>query len=285
MGIDDARVRPVVALTVLAMLAFAANSVLTRLALAPDLIDPASFSTLRIVSGAVFLAALVAGSSGGLRRFRWRPSMAAALAAYVVGFTYAYLSLDAGVGALILFGSVQVTMILVGIWLGERFRLLAWAGLAIAASGLVLLVSPGGGRVDLLGAGAMAVAGIAWGAYSLLGRGAQDPLGTTAANFILCVPIVLLVSAASWSDLRIGPVGAAYAAASGALASGAGYAIWYAALRSLQAGTAATVQLTVPVIAALGGAIFIAEPITLRLVAASVLTLGGVALVLWTKRR
>lgn len=285
MDADAPRFRPVIALTALAMLAFAANSVLTRLALAPGLIDPASFSTLRILSGAVFLAALVIGSSGGARRFRWRAPMAAALAVYVVGFTYAYLSLDAGAGALILFGAVQVTMLLVGVSEGERFGMLAWAGLAIAATGLVLLVSPGDSRVDILGAGAMALAGVAWGAYSLLGRGSVDPLGTTAANFVLCVPIVLLVSALSWSELKISASGTAYAVASGAVASGAGYAIWYTALRSLQAGTAATVQLTVPVIAAIGGVLFIAEPITVRLLASSGLTLGGVALVIWTKTR
>ena len=285
MDADAPRFRPVIALTALAMLAFAANSVLTRLALAPGLIDPASFSTLRILSGAVFLAALVIGSSGGARRFRWRAPMAAALAVYVVGFTYAYLSLDAGAGALILFGAVQVTMLLVGVSEGERFGMLAWAGLAIAATGLVLLVSPGDSRVDILGAGAMALAGIAWGAYSLLGRGSVDPLGATAANFVLCVPIVLLVSALSWSELKISASGTAYAVASGAVASGAGYAIWYTALRSLQAGTAATVQLTVPVIAAIGGVLFIAEPITVRLLASSGLTLGGVALVIWTKTR
>ena len=285
MDADAPRFRPVIALTALAMLAFAANSVLTRLALAPGLIDPASFSTLRILSGAVFLAALVIGSSGGARRFRWRAPMAAALAVYVVAFTYAYLSLDAGAGALILFGAVQVTMLLVGVSEGERFGMLAWAGLAIAATGLVLLVSPGDSRVDILGAGAMALAGVAWGAYSLLGRGSVDPLGTTAANFVLCVPIVLLVSALSWSELKISASGTAYAVASGAVASGAGYAIWYTALRSLQAGTAATVQLTVPVIAAIGGVLFIAEPITVRLLASSGLTLGGVALVIWTKTR
>ena len=285
MDADAPRFRPVIALTALAMLAFAANSVLTRLALAPGLIDPASFSTLRILSGAVFLAALVIGSSGGARRFRWRAPMAAALAVYVVGFTYAYLSLDAGAGALILFGAVQVTMLLVGVSEGERFGMLAWAGLAIAATGLVLLVSPGDSRVDILGAGAMALAGVAWGAYSLLGRGSVDPLGATAANFVLCVPIVLLVSALSWSELKISASGTAYAVASGAVASGAGYAIWYTALRSLQAGTAATVQLTVPVIAAIGGVLFIAEPITVRLLASSGLTLGGVALVIWTKTR
>ena len=285
MDADAPRFGPVIALTALAMLAFAANSVLTRLALAPGLIDPASFSTLRILSGAVFLAALVIGSSGGARRFRWRAPMAAALAVYVVAFTYAYLSLDAGAGALILFGAVQVTMLLVGVSEGERFGMLAWAGLAIAATGLVLLVSPGDSRVDILGAGAMALAGVAWGAYSLLGRGSVDPLGTTAANFVLCVPIVLLVSALSWSELKISASGTAYAVASGAVASGAGYAIWYTALRSLQAGTAATVQLTVPVIAAIGGVLFIAEPITVRLLASSGLTLGGVALVIWTKTR
>lgn len=265
------------------MIAFAANSVLTRLALAPGLVDPASFATLRIVSGAVFLALLIGLSSGGAKRFVWRPKMALALFVYVIGFTFAYLTLDAGVGALVLFGAVQITMLLYGFLVGERLSLIAWAGLSAAALGVIILIAPGDGAINLVGFLSMAIAGIAWGVYSLQGRGVSDPLGATAGNFILCAPLVMLVSVFFIADMDVTIEGAVYAVLSGAIASGAGYALWYAALRSLEASIAATVQLTVPVIAAVGGVIFLSEDVTIRLAIASVLTLGGVAVVLWSR--
>ena len=270
-----------VALTALAMLAFAANSLLTREGLAGSDTDAATFSLLRILSGAVTLALIL--------RLRSRPAPAEgeggwpgalALFAYLIAFSFAYLSLSAGTGALILFGTVQLTMFTAALHAGERFPPLGWAGLAIAAGGLFYLMAPGIEAPDPFGAALMAVAGIAWGVYSLLGRGARDPLAATARNFALATPLVLLVSLANVGSAHLDPKGAALAVASGALASGCGYVVWYAALPHLSAGRAATVQLTVPVIAALGGALFLSEPLTPRLVLASAITLGGVALVL-----
>jgi drug/metabolite transporter (DMT)-like permease len=267
-------------LTALAMVAFAANSLLCRMALGEGEIDAASFTSIRVVAGALTLL-LISAAQRRLPSFRevtWRSP--AALFAYMIFFSFAYVSLGAATGALILFGAVQLTMFAVALSTGERFPALAWAGLALAAVGLVYLVSPGLRAPDPLGAALMAVAGIAWGVYSLLGRGAADPLGATTVNFVFCVPLVAAVSAFSAPNLVISPEGAGYAIASGALASGCGYVIWYAALRGLTAGRAATVQLSVPVIAAIGAVLLLSEPITSRLVIASIATLGGVALVL-----
>ncbi len=195
-------------------------------------------------------------------------------------FSFAYRSLAAGTGALILFGAVQLTMFVAALRQGERFTPLSWAGLTIAIFGLVYLVSPGVTAPDPLGAMLMAIAGISWGFYSLLGRGVADPLAATAGNFIYSVPLALIVSALSLHDFSASTSGLALAVVSGALASGCGYVIWYAALPGLTAARAATVQLSVPAIAALGGVALIAEPVTLRLLLASAATLGGVAIVL-----
>lgn len=267
-------------LTAVAMVAFAANSLLCRLALGAETIDAASFTSIRVIAGALTLL-LISGVQKRLPTFRettWRSPLA--LFAYMICFSFAYLSLGAANGALILFGAVQLTMFAVALGTGERFPVLAWLGLGIAAAGLVYLVSPGLSAPDPLGAALMAVAGIAWGAYSLLGRGAADPLAATTVNFVLCVPLVALVSAFTVPQVHISAEGVVYAIASGALASGCGYVVWYAALRGLTAGRAATVQLSVPVIAAIGAVLLLAEPITSRLVIASIATLGGVALVL-----
>jgi drug/metabolite transporter (DMT)-like permease len=267
-------------LTALAMVAFAANSLLCRLALGAHEIDAASFTTIRVVAGALTLALISYAQKRPPSRanINWRTTLA--LFAYMIFFSFAYISLGAANGALILFGSVQLTMFAVALSSGERFPALAWTGLAIAAAGLVYLVSPGLRAPDPLGAALMAIAGVAWGVYSLLGRGASDPLTATTMNFILCAPLVLIVSHFSLSQLHVSPAGLAYAIGSGAIASGCGYVIWYAALRGLTAGRAATVQLSVPVIAAIGAVILLSEAITLRLVLASIATLGGVALVL-----
>jgi len=262
------------------MIAFAANSVLCRLALAPGLIDAASFATVRVVSGAAALAVFVLVG----RKYQtnssadWR--FAVMLFTYMVFFSFAYLSLSAGTGALILFGSVQITMISYALYSGERFSALAWIGLALAAMGLVYLMLPGVTAPNPFGALLMAIAGVAWGGYSLLGRGVENPLEATARSFIYCVPLVLFVSIYFSDDLKVDPAGFALAAISGIVASGCGYAIWYAALRGLSAGNAATVQLSVPIIAAFGGVILISEPITFRLIIASIATLGGIAIVL-----
>ena len=271
-------------LTAVAMLAFAANSLLCRLALQQPVIDPASFSSVRLVSGALMLALIVR-----LRRDTqpvhadW--ISAAMLWTYVACFSFAYLTLSAGTGALVLFGAVQLTMFGVGLRAGERFSALAWSGLALAFGGLVYLVSPGIAAPSPSGVALMAAAGIAWGVYTLRGRGVPDPLAATAGNFLRAAPIALAVNLlyAPWFELS--PAGVALAVASGALTSGIGYVVWYAALRGLTALRAATVQLSVPPIAAFGAALFLAEPVTSRLWLASVTILGGVALVLLARTR
>lgn len=270
----------VLAMTALAMLAFAANSVLCRLALGADLIDAASFATIRVVAGAVVLAALMAPRWRGQTRAAadWR--MVFMLFGYMVFFSFAYITLSTGTGALILFGAVQLTMFGVALRSGERFTAMSWLGLIIAFAGLIYLVSPGVTAPDPVGALLMAVAGIAWGVYSLLGRSVADPLEATANNFIFCLPPVLAVSLIFFADFHATPGGVLLASASGGVASGIGYAIWYKALRGLTATRAATVQLSVPAIAAVGGVVFLAEDLTIRLVVASVATLGGVWIVL-----
>jgi drug/metabolite transporter (DMT)-like permease len=265
-------------LTVVAMTAFATNSVLCRMALGAHAVDAASFTAVRLASGAVILAvltiflrdyhALAAGS--------WLSGFQLFL--YAVAFSFAYLSLSAGTGSLILFGSVQATMIISGLRSGERPHVLQWAGLAIALAGLIYLVFPGITAPSPGGSLLMALAGTAWGLYSLRGRGAKDPVYQTAGNFIRAVPFALVVWAASVHGLHAEPRGILLAILSGSLASGIGYVIWYTALRGLSSTRAATVQLSVPVLAAFGGVIFLAEIVTLRLVVASILILGGVAL-------
>ncbi|GAB4229436.1 MAG: DMT family transporter [Methyloligellaceae bacterium] len=262
------------------MVAFAANSLLCRLALGEKLIDAASFTSARVISGAAMLFLILLARHG--RRMGAAPDWRAVamLFAYMAFFSFAYLSLTAGTGALILFGAVQLTMFAVALREGEPFPPLSWAGLTLAIAGLVYLVSPGLSAPDPLGALLMAVAGVAWGVYSLLGRAAADPLQATAMNFAGCVPLALIVSLLFVGMYSASPAGLALAVASGALTSGCGYVIWYAALPGLSAARAATVQLSVPVIAAIGGVIFLSEQITLRLLLASAATLGGVAIVL-----
>ncbi|MGH6725322.1 MAG: DMT family transporter [Pseudolabrys sp.] len=268
-----------VLLTAVAMLAFAANSLLCRLALGQALIDAATFATVRVISGAAALCLIVLlrGRSPNASTANWRSALM--LFTYMVFFAFAYRSLSAGTGALVLFGAVQLTMFIVALREGEHFSQASWAGLAAAILGLIYLVSPGLSAPDPLGAVLMAIAGIAWGFYSLLGRGATDPLEATARNFVYSVPLVVIVSLLFWSQFSSTPKGLALAVASGAIASGCGYVIWYAALAALSGTRAATVQLTVPVIAAFGGVLLLSEQITLRLLIASVATLGGVAIV------
>ncbi len=266
-------------LTATAMLAFAANSILCRLALGQGLIDAASFTAVRVISGAVVLSVIL--------WFRQKPVQTAAnwrsvvaLFAYMATFSFAYLTLAVGTGALMAFGAVQLTMFTVALRSGEQFSMLSWAGLALAFAGLVYLVSPGLTAPDPLGAALMVIAGIAWGFYSLMGRAAADPVEATAWNFIYSVPLVIVTSLFFIGDFQVSITGVTLAVASGAIASALGYVIWYTALRGLRATTAATVQLSAPVIAAFGGVILLSEHMTLRLVLASALTLGGVALVL-----
>lgn len=269
-----------VALTVLAMLAFAANSLLCRLALAPGLIDAASFATLRVAAGVVTLAIVVMSRWRHQRTHTADPRAVGALFAYMICFSFAYLSLAAGTGALILFGAVQLTMFVAALRAGEPFPPLAWVGLSCAMLGLVYLVSPGLAAPDPGGAALMAVAGFAWGIYSLRGRKAGDALVATASNFVLTLPLLAIVSVLARNGIHATTLGVAYALASGAIASGLGYVAWFAAIKRLRATTAATVQLSVPIIAALGGTALLGEAVTLRLVLASAATLGGIWLVL-----
>ena len=272
-------------LTGAAMLAFAANSLLCRLALAQPRIDPGSFGSIRLVSGALVLALIVRMRAGSDAAPRGDWLAATMLFAYVALFSFAYLSLSAGTGALILFGAVQLTMLGAGLRAGERFAPAAWAGLAAAIAGLVYLVSPGVSAPAPLGATSMALAGAAWGVYSLRGRGIVSALAATASNFARAVPLALALSVLTAGAAHADGPGVALAVASGALSSGIGYVIWYAALRGLTAMRAATVQLSVPPIAAIGGALMLAEPLTPRLMLASAAILGGIAVVLATRAR
>ena len=272
----------VVTLTTVAMLAFAANSLLCRLALKETDIDAASFTAIRLVSGALLLALLLARSSRSAPQGSWRG--AAALLLYALAFSFAYVELDAGMGALLLFGAVQLSMLLFGLWQGERLAPLASAGLFMAAAGLLALLLPGASAPPAGSALMMIAAGIAWGAYSLLGRGAKDPLAATAGNFMRAAPLALLAVLLMLPTLRWDAAGAAYAVLSGALASGVGYAIWYAALPSLSSMQASIVQLSVPVIAALAGVALLDEQLTLGMLLPGCAVLGGIALVLAARR-
>jgi drug/metabolite transporter (DMT)-like permease len=262
------------------MCAFAANSLLCRAALADPLIDAASFTTVRLISGALVLYVLTLQRGPDVPEAPRDWLATSMLFLYAVSFSFAYLSLSAGTGALILFGAVQLTMLGAGLRAGERFPPAAWAGLALAVGGVVYLVSPGVRAPAPLGAALMAAAGVAWGVYSLRGRGSPNPLGATARNFISTVPFAALLTLVASGSMYISSRGAWLAAASGALTSGLGYVVWYAALRQLPAMRAAVVQLSVPVIAAAGGLVFLAEPITLRLMISAAAVLGGIALVL-----
>ena len=269
-----------VLLTAGAMVAFAANSLLCRMALGARLIDAASFTAIRITCGAVFLSLLALLRHGRATRMPLDAIAAAALFGYAIAFSLAYLELSAGTGALILFGAVQVTMILAGLIRGERLSVLGWLGLVAACVGLVLLLVPGLSAPPIRSALMMAAAGIAWGIYSLRGRGALDPLQSTASNFVWAVPLALLSLPLLPQPWPATTQGIALAASSGAIASGLGYVIWYAALRRLPAIPAATVQLSVPVIAAVGGVLLLGERLTPRLLVCAVIVLGGIATVL-----
>ena len=268
-------------LVVLALLAFAGNSLLCRVALRGGDIDAAGFTALRIAAGALVLWLLAAWQArrraqASDARGDWGSALA--LFAYAAAFSFAYLGLSAATGALLLFGAVQLTMLGRGFMLGERLRARQWLGLAFALAGLAWLLLPGVSAPPLLNAALMLLAGVAWGVYSLRGRGSRDPLPTTAGNFLRALPLALGLALFGWKGLHFGVAGSVAALASGALASGVGYALWYAALPSLRATTAGIVQLSVPVLAALGGIVLLGEAIAWRFALAAALTLGGVAL-------
>lgn len=266
-------------LTALAMIAFAANSLLCRLALHDGSIDPTTFSTVRLTAGGAVLW-LIAVVSGKRRPLTARSAWisAAMLFLYAVAFSYAYISLGVGTGALILFGAVQGTMILAGIRAGERPHPAQWVGLAAALAGLVYLVSPGLTAPSPEGSALMAAAGIAWGVYSLRGRGAGDPVAATVENFIRSIPFALALSLLLFRDAHATLRGFLLAFVSGAVTSGVGYILWYSALQGLTRTRAASVQLAVPVIAAFAAAMVLGEPVTVRLLVASAAILGGIAL-------
>ncbi len=276
-------------LTALVMVAFAANSILNRMAVGPGDIDALAFAVVRAAAGAVTLALLVLMRAQTLPlKHRGRVIGAGALSLYLIGFSLAYIHIDAGVGALVLFGAVQITMFGGGLWAGERPATARWAGAGIAFVGLAWLIWPGGAVSLPIGAtAAMLAAGIGWGIYSLAGRGARDPLSETAANFVLATPvcaIALLVFGAGALGEASGP-GITLAILSGAVTSGLGYALWYAVLPKLNASAAGLVQLSVPVIAALGGVLLLSEALTLRLIGAGALVIGGIAFGLLAPQR
>lgn len=272
------------ALVALTMCAFAGNSLLCRIALKATAIDPASFTSVRLLSGALALW-LIARARSGTNAVAGSWRSAAALFGYAVTFSFAYVSLPAGTGALLLFGAVQATMSGYGLWQGERLRPLQVGGLALAFAGLVGLVLPGLTAPPLHGSALMLAAGVGWGIYSLRGRGATDPLRATAGNFVRCAPLAAALAVATVPLWSIDAGGAACAVASGAVTSGLGYAVWYTVLPSLKATQAATVQLSVPVIAAIGGIVFLDERPTLRLLLAALAILGGIALAIADRRR
>ncbi|MGB7479028.1 MAG: DMT family transporter [Burkholderiaceae bacterium] len=270
--------------TSLAMLAFAGNSLLCRIALRQTGIDAASFSAIRICSGALVLWLIVHRRAGSAAPDgSWLSGLA--LFVYAAAFSFAYVSLPVASGALILFGAVQATMIGYGLWRGERLSLRQTLGLLLAAGGVVALMLPGWSPPPLQGALLMALAGVGWGVYSLRAAGIADPLAATAGNFARAAPFVLLLNLVLLPSASLDGIGVAYGLASGALASGLGYVVWYAVLRELTATSAATVQLSVPVLAAFGGILFLGEAISLHLIATSAAILGGIALVTLKTRR
>jgi drug/metabolite transporter (DMT)-like permease len=267
-------------LTAGALVAFAGNSLLCRMALGPSTIDAASFSTIRLLAGAFCLGLIAASTRRAGPRLQGSWMSAVVLFLYAIPFSYAYGLLTAGTGALILFGTVQVSMMVIALTHGERPHVRQWLGLLIAIAGLVYLLLPGLTAPSPLGATLMAMSGVAWAIYTIRGRGAVDPLAQNAGNFVRSIPLTLAVSLAAVSVQHVEMNGAILAVVSGAVTSGLGYVVWYAALRGLTAPRAALVQLLVPVIAVAGGMIVLREPLTLRLVLSAVIMIGGIALAL-----
>jgi drug/metabolite transporter (DMT)-like permease len=262
----------------LALLAFAANSVLCRLALREASIDPATFSTIRLASGAAMLLLVVSWTRGEIRSGTVRSwASPAMLFLYAVPFSFAYTRLSAGTGALILFGAVQVTMLLSAARSGETLRPTQWLGVLIALAGLSYLVLPGLTAPSPSAAALMGIAGVSWGIYTLRGRGSVNPLAHTTINFVRAVPLAIAVSIVSAPQIHVSPRGVLLAVVSGAATSGLGYTVWYCGLTATRA---AILQLAVPVLAAAGGVVFLAEPVSIRLAVSALLVIGGIALTL-----
>ena len=272
-----------VLLAALAMTAFAANSLLCRMALVETDIDPASFTFWRLTSGALMLTLLVVMRN---QKPLQEGNMASAIAlfVYAAGFSFDYVSMTTGAGALLLFGAVQVTMISWGLFKGERMSALQWGGFLLALIGLILLLLPNAAVPQLSSALMMLAAGIAWGVYSLKGKGAKFPIEATAGNFIRATPLALVLLVIFWPGGEFHAEGMAYAVASGAIASALGYALWYSILVHIAAIKAATLQLSVPVLAVFAGWVFLDETVTLRIILSSLAVIGGVAMVIWVKK-
>lgn len=277
-----------VLLTVLAMIAFAANSILCRIALGNELIDAASFTSIRLASGAVMLLLIIllrqSNQFNALSLSCFNIKSSLALFLYAICFSFAYIEMSTGTGALILFGTVQLSMILFAIVKGEKTSPIMWSGIALAFGGLVYLVLPGVNAPSPVSATLMTISGLAWAVYSLRGKSSSNPVTDTTWNFVGTVPFIIFTSFVFISSAQGTFSGIILAIASGAIASGVGYVIWYAALPALSWTAAAIVQLSVPTIAAFGGVIFMSEPLTARLILASIATLGGIAIVIYSKQ-
>ena len=267
--------------TLLALLAFAGNSVLCRLALGDNGIDAASFTAIRLFSGIVVLAVILTISNkrnnNNTAKGSWKSSLL--LFIYATTFSFAYNSLDTGVGALVLFASVQITMILTSLFTGNKLTIFDALGVTLAGFGFLYLVMPNLTTPSLLGFILMAISGIAWGLYTLAGKGSNNPLADTTYNFLRTLPFIIILIALCYPSLHLSQQGILLAVLSGGLASGLGYTIWYSALTGLSSIQAAVVQLLVPIIAAIGGILFAEEPLSLRLVIASIMVLGGISVV------
>lgn len=268
----------------LAMIAFAANSVLCRLALSDRLIDPMSFSLIRVSSGAMVLLILWLLSTQRVK-IEWNIKNAIFLVVYILAFSYAYIKIDAGVGALLLFGTVQLTMIFYGIFHGEKLTLKRGLGVCVALLGIIILLLPGASTPSLFYSVIMAISGLAWAAYSISGKTMSHPLSSTFANFLLAVPIILIASFLFQQDVVMNTKGIILALISGGLTSSGAYVLWYSIVKHIDRITASTVQLSVPCLAILGGSFFIGEPIELRVIFSTVVVLFGIALVIFAVKQ
>ncbi|MEO9301391.1 DMT family transporter [Acinetobacter pittii] len=267
----------------LVMVAFAANSVLCRLALAGQHIDPMTFSLIRVASGAVVLLGLFLYSKSSQTKVQWSLKNAFFLAVYILAFSYAYLQIDAGIGALLLFGVVQLTMVLYGYWQGEQIGIYRGIGLCIALAGIIVLLLPGAHTPDWQYALIMMISGLAWAGYSIAGRNMTQPIGSTLANFTLAVPMVLLANVLLVQDRYIDMQGWVLAILSGGVTSSGAYVLWYAILKHIDRVTASTVQLGVPCLAIIGGSLFVNETVTGRVILSSFMVLFGILLVIYVR--
>lgn len=266
-----------VSCTLFALIAFAGNSVLCRMALGDSTIDPPSFTVVRLLSGIVMLMIVLKFTARTKRSFANGSWISAfMLFLYAIAFSFAYISLDTGTGALVLFGAVQMTMVFISFMRGNRMHISEWVGILIAVTGFVYLVLPSVTTPTFLGFVLMSAAGIAWGIYTLNGRTSMDPLRDTAFNFARTIPFIIALALLAIPSIHLSAEGVMLAVFAGGIASGIGYTIWYVALGGLSATEAAVVQLLVPVIAAVGGLVFLSEAMTVRLVLAAVMILGGI---------